>query len=347
MALLAIFAALTATSMIIVYTTHQLPTERQTTTTLAAYQQTGTYYYIAKLKPNVLYNQSTLKPGEGTLYIQIIDHINVTFSYTFQCNRPTNTSIQYYYVNMELESPGKWLKVFTVEEMQEMFQLAKKVNSNGDASTNFTIRIVQINELVNLIDEETKTSTTSFNLKVEPEIYTVAKTDVGVINEKFNSTLTIEFKYGAEIEHISMEDLQQTSSGTIKRDEQVLLQSTRDQRYIAYAMAMASFAGLAFATWVFMKSKVAEIKPMEEIIAPHKETIFDVAEEPSYEGQRVTITMKSLEDLVKLADGLDQPVFHLKKPPKAPSEKPTHIFYVLDGLTKYEYRTIGPNQAQK
>ena len=48
--------------------------------------------------------------------------------------------------------------------------------------------------------------------------------------------------------------------------------------------------------------------------------------------------MKSLEDLVNLADGLAKPVFHLKKPLKPPSKEPTHVFYVLDGLTKYEYK---------
>ena len=57
--------------------------------------------------------------------------------------------------------------------------------------------------------------------------------------------------------------------------------------------------------------------------------------------------MKSLEDLVNLADGLAKSVFHLKQPPKPPSKEPTHIFYVLDGLSKYEYRMTAPSRAKE
>ena len=345
MALLAIFAALSVASIIAVYSTHQLPTEKVVTTTLCTYEHRGRYYYIAKLKPNTIYNQSTIGPGK-TLYIGIIDHINVTFSYKLECNRPTNTSIQYYHVNMELESPGKWPdpKVFTASEMQEIFQLTNTVESNGDASATFSIRPTEINELVNTIDKEIGTSASStFNLNVEPEIRTVAKTDVGTINENFNPTLAIKFDYG-EPDYVSMEGLQHTSPGKIERTETISPQSPTSQRFVTYMIAVASFVGLAFATWLFMidaraRAQAEEIKPVEEIIAPHEENVIEVAGEPSYKGQRATIKMKALEDLIKLADGLAQPVFHLKIPPKAPSEKPTHVFYVLDGSTKYEYRT--------
>ena len=339
-ALLVLFAALSVASTIAVYATHQLPTQELKTTTLASYQQKGTYDYIAKLKPNRIYNQSTLKPGEGTLYTTIVDHINITFRYELTCTLPTNTTIEQYLVQTQLESE-KWPtpKTFTSQEMQQMFQLSNTINQNGEGLTTFSIKPNEIKQLVNLIDQETGTTASSiFNLNVKPQIQTVAKTDVGTINENFNPTLTIKFDYG-EPDYISMEGLQQTSPGKIEQSETTSLQSTMNQRFAAYAMAIISFVGLAFATWLFMKGKVPEIKPIEKIIAPREEIVIDVAGEPSYKGEKITIPMNSLEDLIKLADGLDKPVFHLKQPPKTPSKEPTHVFYVLDGSTKYEYRT--------
>jgi hypothetical protein len=342
LALLILFTLLSVASIVAIYFTHQFSTEDTKTETLCTYVHRGIYDYTAKLKPNNLYNQTTLKPDEGTLYIPIIDHIDITFFYELQCSRQTNTSLEYH-VTMDLESPGKWVKVFTASEMQQMFQLSNTVNSNGGASTTFSVGPNEIKELVNLIDKETGTSSSSaFNLNVKPEIYTVAKTDVGTINEVFDPTLAMEFTYAAsEGNYISMEELQQTSPGAIQRIEKVFLQSIMNQRLVAIAMAATSFVGLAFSIGFFIINKTAEIKPqikpIEKIIAPHKEIIIDVAGEPSYKGQEVTVPMNSLEDLIKLADGLDKPVFHLKKRVKDTSEKPTRVFYVLDGLTRYEY----------
>lgn len=337
-ALLVLFAALSVASMIAVYATHQLPTQELKTTTLASYQQKGSYDYRAKLKPNRIYNRSTLKPGEGTLYTAIVDHINITFHYELTCTLPANTTIEQYFVQTQLESV-KWLtpKTFTSQEMQQMFQFSNTIDQNGEVLTTLSVKPSEIKQLANVIDQETGTSSSStFNLNIKPQILTLARTDVGTINENFNPALKVEFDYG-EPDYISMEGLQQTTLGKIERSETVFPQSTMNQRFVAYMMATTSLVALALTTRAYLRVKPPAIKSVEEVIAPHKELVIEVAGEPSYKGNEVKVPMNSLEDLIKLADGLEKPVFHLKKPAKTPNGKQTQLFYVLEGPTRYQY----------
>lgn len=208
----------------------------------------------------------------------------------------------------------------------------------------------QIDELVGTIDGQIGTSTSKYNLAVKPEIHMVAETDAGTINEFFSPNLTIGFKQGTpELNYISIENLEHTRLGTITETHQVFLQWVVNWRIASFLATVVTIPLLAITIWFYIKTKPAKPtkKPIEKIIAPHEEIIIDVATEPSYKDQRATLTMKSLEDLVNLADGLAKPVFHLKKPAKPPSKEPTHVFYVLDGLSKYEYAVTAHSVTKK
>jgi len=325
-ALLILFALLSIASIITLCFTHQLPTEKTITKTLCAYEHRGKYDYTAKLRPNNLYNQSTLKPGEGTLYTRIIDHINITFSYTFQSTRTTNTTIEYL-VKRELESPGKWAKNLEATTSNTV----NFTGNTGGFTTTLYINIIEAHELVSLIDKDIGTSSSTFNLNVKPEIYTVARTEAGAINEPLNPTLTITFKRGtAQGDIITIENLDHTKTGKITQTETIYQQWVINQRYASYTISVPTFIGLTYITWAFIKTKPKKPeKRLEEIIAPYEEIIAE-ARELSYEGKKATVTMKTMEDLVKIAYSLDKPILHSEK-------ESTHTFYVVDGPTKYEY----------
>jgi hypothetical protein len=54
-----------------------------------------------------------------------------------------------------------------------------------------------------------------------------------------------------------------------------------------------------------------------------------------------TVKMKSLDDLVSVADGLAKPVLYVKKIPTLAEDSAhvmyIHVFYVLDGSVRYQY----------
>jgi len=343
MILLAFFALFSLGAIIGVYSAHSLPLEEETVIILSRYQHVVEYDYIAGLKPNEIYeNRSTLGPGEGALYLNIVDNVAITFHYTFSCDRSVSITAEYS-VGMDLESPGKWIKHLPVVAENSVSSSGGRV----EFSTELFITVPWFEELKAVIDSETGTSSSAYNLRIKPAIHTVAETDVGTVDESLVPELVMSFEYGgAEGRQIAMSGLENTFSGTIQQTKTTYHGEVLTYRRIFYAVSAVAFVGLIFTAWGFMRTgpKRPE-KVVEEIIEPFKEAIIEVAKEPSYEGQRATIAMKSLEDLVSLAEGLGKPVLYLRKPPRAPGEEQVHTFYVLDGVTRYEHSFKLPGES--
>jgi len=346
-ALLALCSFLTLTSILAIYHTHQLPTEQEKLISLCTYEQIGTYDYTAKLKPNVIYNQTTLKPGQGILYTRITEYINTTFSYTFELSgldSPANITIEYS-INAYLESP-QWSKQFKIVPSSTL----NSIGTTAELSSNYLINVTAFKEMFSAIQSETGTYRAQYNLTITPEIHTFASTDVGTIDNNFTPTLKVIFNPGSPGgDTITIEGLNQTSPGAITKTQKIYQPWVMNQRYTSYAFSAITFSALAYTTWLFIKTRPPKLgekkKTIEEIIEPFEEIIVEIAEEPSHEGQKVT--MKTLEDLVKLADGLGKPVFHSERAPSSPDKEPTHTFYVLDGLVQYEYTITAPSIEKK
>lgn len=343
MILLAFFALLSLGAIIGVYSAHSLPVEEENVIILSRYRHVGEYDYIAGLKPNEIYeNRSTLGPGEGALYINIVENVAITFHYTFSCDRPASITAEYS-VGMDLESPGKWTKHLPVVAENSVSSSGGRV----EFSTDLFITVPWFEELKAVIDAETGTSSSTYNLRVKPEIRTVAETDVGTVDESIVPELVMAFKYGAaEGRQIVMSGVENTFSGSIQQIKTTYHDEVLTYRRIFYAVSAVALVGLAFTAWGFKRTgpKRPE-KVVEKVIEPFKEAIMEVAEEPSYNKQRVTIAMKSLEDLVSLAEGLGKPVLYLRKPPRIPGAEQVHTFYVIDGVTRYEYSYKLPGKS--
>ena len=146
---LIIFAILTATSAFAIYHTHQLPTYETQINTLCSYQHNGTYNYVAKLKPNLIYNKTTLTSEDNaTLYTAIVEYINLTFNYAFTCNpQPENTAINHQ-TEIQIESPGKWLRTLQPTEAQEILEIT------GNLNWTMQINNTKVEQLVEAIDKE-------------------------------------------------------------------------------------------------------------------------------------------------------------------------------------------------
>ena len=173
-----------------------------------------------------------------------------------------------------------------------------------------------------------------YNLAVKPEIYIVAETDVGTVNEFFSPNLTIGFEQGTpELNYISIENLEHTRSGTITETQEIFLQWVINQRLASFVATAVTIPILAIIIYFYIKTKptTPPKKPIQKIIAPYKEIIAETTQKPPETTQ--TITMETIEDLAKIAEALLKPILHKKGP------KTTHTFYILDNNIKYEYVT--------
>ena len=334
-----VFALLSLFSIIGVYFAHQLPIEEKEIVTLCAYEHKGEYDYTAQLKPNNLYNQTTLKPGEGVLYIRITELVNITFTYTFNCSVPANITLRHSF-NMYLESP-RWPKRSLAINPPATLDYPETTTAQFPIIQ--SLNVTALDELKNLIDKDTGTYTSEYSLVLQPNINVTASTAVGEINEPFTPNMTMNFRYRTpEGDYIAIEGLTQTQQGSIQHTELTHHPEVTIQRFISYALSTTFIASFLITTLAYAKAKpekpTAPEKTIEEIIAPYEEIIFKIDEEPSRgKPEMTTVKLKSLQELISIGDGLAKPVLYLKKAPSKPEEKATHVFYVLDSSVRYEY----------
>ena len=328
--LLITFACATAISALSIYYTHQLPTYETQTITLCSYQHVGKYDYIAELKPNVIYNKTTLKPGEGTLYTAIVKQINLTFTYAFTSNPGPENIIIKHNIIIQLESPGKWTKTLSDAEAQEMLKLSN--------SLNFTMQVncTKIRELADSIDKETGTRSTTYNIYVKPAIHVVANVTTKTIDEIFNPELTVAFKTEADKgNYIAIENLNQTKYGKITETRQTPLSQVQTQKAASLTAIAITASSLTASVILYIykepqtPSEKASEKQLRKLIEPYKELIAKTTQKPPE--TKTTIEVESLEDLVKIAEILARPILHT-------TEAEEHIFYIIDNDTKYQFK---------
>jgi len=344
--LLCLFTLLTLFSILSIYYAHQLPTQEVKTTNLCTYTHTGTYDYTAYLKSNLIYNVSELKPGQGTLYLEITEYIATTFTYTFQTDQTANITIQYN-ITTYIESPTWRKNLSTVPQTTQNFT----ETASAQFSRSYNVDVVSIEYLKNSLDSETGVYTPNYNVTIQPQILTTAQTDAGPISEFFNPTLSLAFKKGTpEGNYISTTNLQNAQPGALTQTTVTNLTWAVNQQYASYAFTITSFAVLAITSWVFTKTRPPArkpAKPIEDIISPFQEVIAESAEEPQFKEHRfmptTIVSMKTLEDLIKVADWLGKPVLSYQKPKVSESPERTRIFYVLDGITRYEFTITAPS----
>jgi len=339
-ALAIFFALLTIISIIFLTYATQLPTEENQTITLCNYTQDGTYNYTAKLEqPNIIYNNKpTLAEGEGPIYLQITQELYLTFTYTFESTLTANTTIKY--------SASAY--IVTARWTKQNFTIPQKTITNNSDTTTFhfdtpTIDVVAIGKLVGDINSEIGVSTGNYNMTIATTILLTAETQEGTIDESLTSTLNIAFQRGTpEGDIITLENLEATKTGEITQTQTIQQDSNRNMQYASYATSIASTAGLAVFSILYLRTKPpappqTTEKLVQDLIEPYEDIIVEAAREPSTQGQ-TTIQMKTLEDLVRIADTLSKPIVHLQKPPTPENQEPTDMFYVLDDITRYEYK---------
>lgn len=350
-ALLLLFSFLSLVSLLGVYSTQQLPTEIEQAIPLGTYSHIGNYTYTANLSPNNIYNKTTLKPGEGAIYLRITESINTTFDYKFAMFQLGQANITTEYTANVYLATTKWSKqIDTLGLNKVTFTNA----STGQFSFSYLVTLSSIDKMARTINNEIGAFTSAYNVTISPEIRTIATANAGTINEPFNPTLTISFNYGtAGGDYATLEGLQHNNSGVLTQTTKKIYQGwVVLQRYASYASTIITFSALTLAALAFRENKPPPRKPeeppIEDIIAPYEEIIVEAAKEESLgEEQRTTITLKTLEDLVKVAEGLGKPILHNEILQTRKGEKTTHTFYVLDGLTKYEYTVTAASVKER
>jgi len=311
-----LIAVLFAVSAYGIFYTHGLPSERTKFVELYKCEHVGNFDYTVELKPNTLYNKTTIAPGEA-IYLNLARAMDIRFEYVFNCTQKADVHGNYT-VHMNLELPGEWIRrstlVSEVPFAQEGFTFTNQVN------------ITQTGELISKIEDETGMRASSYNLNITVEIQVESKVMEDLVLEEFGPSMVMIFTRN----RLAVEGLSCTKPKIVGRTEIEALQWNMYLRYFSYA-ALVGSSGVV--VWVAYYQRWKP-RTMAEMTRKYKNLI--VESEPLAEShQKIIIKVKSLEDITKVSQETLKPVMHetiIIKEGKARR----HTFYVVDVDVKYE-----------
>jgi len=328
LALIALFAVFSLVAAAAGLYYFSVPTEVETTVTLWAFKHTGRYDCVAELKPNSLYNRTSLRPEEGTFYSRIIDRMNVVFTYVFDSSLPATGTVDY---NVSVVvSTKSWKKVLNTTSATFNLKDAKSF------STTHSFNISKFGDLVYSIDKETGIFSYEYNVTISHAINVKAASDAGSVNEVFTPSLDFIVKSRSESGDVIVpEGVNHARSGGVTRQQKIVLGSLFgiyrwQYRYLSilgFAVAFSIFVYLV--RWYRKTYPKAREKPIKDLVKPYRGIISDSLGSMRVKGE-IVITMSSLEDLVKVSDNLGKPIVHTRR-------DKTHTYYLYDGTVKYEF----------
>lgn len=311
-----------------VYYTQGLPTEERVVTTLCSYEQNIDCDYMAYLKPNVLYGETI---GEGeTIYIKLVDRVDVTFHYTFECSEAGNITTEYLTRSM-LKEPSEtgWSK--QIDELVSVEKMKTENATSAVLTAKFSYNITEINELVEKIEEEIGISQSTYQIVTAISINTTDETSVGTISRPIEQSIVLKLNYmGGYMERggiIEIEAPEKHLPGSITENYTKKIASAVQMR-IAMAVALVAWiaAGSSLTTWRYKvgKAEFDELPESERIMKR-----FEVIESKGMPDLKVQ-TLSSMEALNKIAEDYDLRIFHTKT-------ADGDVFFITENNIIYRY----------
>jgi hypothetical protein len=301
------------------------------------YEGQGRFDYEVTLKPNKLYDTTVLKSeapaaetppspqqtlGPGLVYFpNIVDKITASFSYQFLCDSPIREQSQKVQVTAVVENPGQWSKSLVV---------VPETNEVGSFTISFPIDIQYFTAVIDAIGQETGVRGSSYNIAIEASVHTVARTDLGVINEVYTQNLSGKL----EANTLTFDkELSGSKSGSIGGAEipEVSRGGSRTPWIIGLVIALLA---LGYFGWSQTQLGVAPVSAGEAEAAQarkkYSQVMVDVEELPWARPTEIVIPLNSLDDLGRIADDLVKPVLHQVKEGR-------HSYCVIDSGVRYVY----------
>lgn len=277
------------------------------------YTQKGEVNYQVFLKPNNLYSEGSME--EGKIYLtQIIDYIKINFSYIFEGNVPASIKGNYEIIAV-IEGYTKdneitktiWKKVFPV--IKKTYIEANKENISIDKTA--IIKLAEYEEYARSIMQAIKVNS-SARLSVQMNVDLTADIDEVFTQEKMSPSIEMPLN----VSYFTISKLNnEEKPGIIEETRQVEVPA--DMKKI---ILCGMIIGILIVSLLFII--IFTIEPTEEHIYIKKFTkIFknhgnrlvalkskiDVPDKPC-------CNVRSIDDLVKIADELGRPVLYVYSP---------------------------------
>ncbi len=277
----------------------------------------GSFNYGVVLKPNLLYGSITMNQGEK-YFTNIIDYIDSLYVYDLKCD----DRISGKYIISAIIKTDQWEKSYVLfNDSISPQKDENRIKLEIRQPINFSSYL----QLADSINKELGINSEKAELVLNYNIVT---------QENFNHDIPIPLK----------NEVIQINSSLTKEKKDVIDKEVNKKidYYSIIPMGLLTFI-LLLSIIITSRIKVKEPDTtskidINKVLSQHKDIIVEGMGLEGDTKSNIIQYIKSMDDLVKIADDLIKPIIHIK-------DFDRDIFYVLDINVRYEYVTYSDIDA--
>jgi len=304
--------------------TQGLPTETHSTVMVAVYSLQGSYDYQAALRPNSLYNMTTLGPGQGALFVAITNSINVTYTCTIFVSEQADFDLGTSY--LQTLSGSAWNKTVT--------QSSQPTQQNGTNlvtfSKSFLLNVTQTVAMAKEIGTELQVPTPNYLVQIKPET-TGSFVGAGrTVPLYFVAPMNLTFSGGV----ITPSGTSYSQQGNVTSEVFVTYGGTYTYRDLSYVLLVGMLVLLGICVYYIITVEKRVEPPVDEITMltrPYREVIATTTSLPEA-GSKIAI--EKWGDLVKVADTMAKPILEFVDKGQGFIH---YVYWVKDGESTYVF----------
>jgi hypothetical protein len=334
-AVLAVLAIIFLFTVSSAYTAYQNPTTKKVSTPTLHYNHNSRFDYTVYLKNNTVYNnKTTLRPGEGTIFKQLITHVNASFTDTFQIDQ--DAFITGNYTVDAILKTTLWTKTYPLIPRTPFTAQGRTAQLTASFPLNYTT----YEERLAKINEETGVPAQSPQLIIQSTVVVFATAPNGTVSSVFSPSINVSLNQ--KTLEIS-KDLTAYLPGVLTTSRSITLEEVPGQRTLWTVLTIIFLASMPLFMVLTTSSTTPENKTMRELKKIKKkygEWIVETTTHPIAPVSR-NISVNTLEDLSKVSEELGKPILLYTSP-----DQKEHRFYIFDDTLMYEYE-LNPEKKTK
>ena len=273
------------------------------------YNSKGSIDYKVYLKPNIMFNEKYL--GKDRYYVlKYIDYIDMEFTYDFASSSTAQLNNEYSVTAYVQGLHGRENEILWSKEIPLIPGTAQtEENSRLNVKQSVPIDLDEFSEIAHRVYLDSEVNAPVV-VSIVFNIHTTAVTEYGTVEDKLSPAVIIPI--GSSVFKIEGES-EATGSNSIKEMVKRKVPVNMGKVIMLAGISLVFIISAVYTAFYVKEAPPPDSfqKQIADIFKEYSERLAGLEHTMSYEISE-SITIKSIEDMVKIADEIGQPIFYYK-----------------------------------